>query len=316
VFKQQSDLGTGGPSSASEGDPHAALEQRIRARGPVLDMPFAQSLYKPLLEKQRRDGVEVIGEVAYGPDVRHRLDIYRPQAAETAPRAVMVFLPGGGFIRGDKADRENVGLRFAREGVAVVVANYRLAPEHKWPAGAEDAVAAYTWVRANASRYGFDPSAIFLVGESAGAAHVAAATLVRRFRPVEGFSLAGIALISGAYNPVLEKLAREQFGVATPDPRNEAYFGSDFADYGNMSTVALIDAPPTAPMLITFAELDLLQMQVQAADLFVRLVTEHACKPQLRVIRGHSHLTQTYAVNTGDESLSAPLLEFLRACRA
>jgi triacylglycerol lipase len=309
VFKQQTGLGSGG-------DSHAALESRIRARGPVLDMAFAQSLYRPLLEKQRRDGVEVTSDISYGPDIRHRLDIYRPQAAGAEPRAVMVFLPGGGFIRGDKADRENVGQHFAREGVAVVIANYRLAPEHMWPAGAEDVSAVYTWVRTHALLYGFDPSAIFLVGESAGAAHVAAATLIRRFHPAAGLYLAGIALISGAYNPVLEKLAREQFGVSTPDPRNEAYFGSDFANYRNMSTVALMDTPPSAPMLITFAELDLLQMQVQAAELFVRLVTEYGCNPQLRVIRGHSHLTQTFAVNTGDESLSAPLLEFLRACRA
>jgi triacylglycerol lipase len=83
-----------------------------------------------------------------------------------------------------------------------------------------------------------------------------------------------------------------------------------------MSTIALIDAPPSAPLLITYAELDLLQMQVQAGELFARLVTDHGFKPQLRVIRGHNHITQTYAVNTGDESLSTPVLEFLRACRA
>ena len=110
MFKQQTDLG-------NEGNSRAALESRIRARGPVLDMPFAQSLYRPLLEKQRRDGVEVIGDIPYGPDVRHRLDLYRPQAAATEPRAVMVFLPGGGFIRGDKADRENIGQHFARKAL-------------------------------------------------------------------------------------------------------------------------------------------------------------------------------------------------------
>jgi len=129
-------------------------------------------------------------------------------------------------------------------------------------------------------------------------------------------NVAGVVLISGVYNPVLEKLAREQFGIATPDPRNEAYYGSDFERYQAMSTVALMDSPPLAPLLITFAELDMVQMQVQAGELFARLVTEHGFQPKLQVIPGHNHLTQVYAVNTGDDSLSAPVLDFLRACCA
>jgi acetyl esterase len=291
------------------------LERRIRACGAVLDMPLVRSLYDPLLENQRRDGVRVERDIAYGADPRQRLDLYRPDSKATSPRAMMLFLPGGGFVRGDKSERENFGQYFARQNLTVAVVNYRLAPAHTWPAGAKDAVASFCWARDHAAEYGFDPSSIFLTGESAGAAHVAAATLIQRFHPSDGLSVAGTVLISGVYNPVLERLAREQFGVATPDPRNEPYFGTDFARYDSMSTVSLIDAAPSAPLLITFAELDLLQMQVQAGELFARLVTEHGLKPQLRVIPGHNHLTQGYAVNTGDESLSAPLLEFMRACR-
>jgi acetyl esterase len=293
----------------------ASRERLIRAHGAVLDLHFAQSMYKPLLENQLRDGVTAVRDLAYGSDTRHRLDVYRPQNQGEAPHAVMIFMPGGGFIRGDKSDRDNVGNYFARQGIAVVVANYRLAPQHVWPSGAEDVISVYRWVREHAGHYGLDPARIILAGESAGAAHVAAATLIRRFHPAEGLSVAGTVLISGVYNPVLEKLARQQFGVATPDPRNEAYYGSNFATYKDMSTIALIDALPSAPLLITYAELDMLQMQVQAGELFARLVTEHGFKPQLRVIRGHNHLTQTYAVNTGDESLSGPVLEFVRACR-
>jgi acetyl esterase len=309
-FKKKSEAEADGASD------DALRERRIRAHGPVLDLHFAQAMYKPLLKNQRRDGVDVVRDIAYGSDARHRLDVYRPVRERTVPSAVMVFMPGGGFIRGDKGERENVGQYFARQGIAVVVANYRLAPAHVWPAGAEDVIAVYRWIRDNAAHYGLDPKRMVLAGESAGAAHVAAATLIRRFHPPEGLHIAGVVLISGVYNPVLEKLAREQFGVATPDPRNEAYFGSDFDSYQSMSTIALIDAPPSASLLITYAELDLLQMQVQACELFARLVTDHGFKPQLRVIRGHNHITQTYAVNTGDESLSAPVLEFLRACRA
>jgi triacylglycerol lipase len=54
-------------------------------------------------------------------------------------------------------------------------------------------------------------------------------------------------------------------------------------------------------------------MQVQAGELFARLVTRHGYAPQLAVIRGHNHLSQILSINTGDESLSAPILAFLRA---
>jgi acetyl esterase len=290
----------------------ATLEARIRARGAVLDMPFTQSLYKPLLDRQPREGVQVTHDICYGRDERHRLDVYRPAADQAIPRALMILMPGGGFVRGDKAERENFGQRFARAGIVTAVANYRLAPAHRWPAGAEDVIAVYRWMRQNADQFGIDPRRIFLAGESAGAAHVAAATLLRRFHPPGGLIIAGTVLISGVYNVHLERLARSQFGVPTPDPRNEAYFGPEFERYPSMSTVELIDAPPAAPLLITYAELDLLGMQVQAGELFARLVTRHGYSPELRVIRGHNHLTQVYAVNTGDESLTAPLLEFLQ----
>ena len=298
-------------ASESRGVP-TDIERQIRERGAVLDMPFTQSIYKPLLAHQRRDGVEVQYDLRYGEDPRHVLDVYGSAKSDSATGAVMVFLHGGGFVRGDKSDRENVGLRFAREGFLVLVANYRLAPAHRWPAGAQDVIAVYQWARKHASQLGGDPQRIFLVGESAGAAHVATATLVRRFHPKEGLVIAGAILISGVYNVHLEKLARNQFGVVSPDPRNEPYYGSNFDHYKSMSTIDLIDAPAT-PLLITYAELDLLQMQVQAGELFARLVTQHGFEPQLQVIRGHNHLTQTYAVNTGDETLSAPLLSFMGA---
>jgi triacylglycerol lipase len=274
-------------------------------------MPLTQAIYSPLLRNQRRDGVVVTHDIAYGGDERHRLDVYRPADAGATPHPVMLFLHGGGFVRGDKSEKDNIGYYFARSGYVVMVANYRLAPVSVWPAGAEDAIAAHSWVCANGARYGGDPQRIFLVGESAGAAHVAAATLVRRFHPPQGLAISGAVLISGVYNPELEGLARRQFGVATPDPRNDAYFGADRERYSLMSTVRLIDADPV-PLLITYAELDPPQMQVQAGELFAALVTRHGFHPEVQVIPGHNHLTQVYSINTGDESLSHPICQFLR----
>jgi acetyl esterase len=139
---------------------------------------------------------------------------------------------------------------------------------------------------------------------------VAAATLLRRWQP-PGWRIAGAALLSGPYNARLEGLARTQFGIATPDPRNEAYFGTDPAAWDAASLVDHVDAPPF-PLWISMAERDLLQMQAQAGELFARLVSRHGFAPELRLLREHNHFSQGYSVGTADTSVSAPLLDFIR----
>jgi triacylglycerol lipase len=293
-------------------DKHREILRAIRAAGPVIDPPAAKALYAPLLADMPR-GAEPVGDIVYGADERHRLDVY-PAVGAAGPAPVVVFLHGGGFIRGDKADRAAVGHYFSRHGVVAVLPNYRLGPRHRWPAGAEDVASVLAWARANVGAYGGDPDHIVLAGESAGAAHVAAATLNKRFHPDEGLKIAGAFLASGVYNAELEFLARAQLGIATPDPRNEAYFGTDFAAYRAMSTVELIDAAPF-PLAITYAELDPVQMQAQAGELFARLVTRHGFQPRIGVIANHNHLSQVYAINSGDDALAAPLLAFVRDSR-
>jgi triacylglycerol lipase len=151
------------------------------------------------------------------------------------------------------------------------------------------------WTVAHAADHGGLPERPWLLGESAGAAYVATATFMHRFHPARGLAIAGAILVSGVYNVHLERLARMQFGVPTPDPRNEPYFGSDFGSYPSMSLAEQVDTPPF-PLLITYAELDLLpmQVQVQAGELFARLVVKHGFRPQLRVIPGHNHLSQVF----------------------
>ena len=290
------------------------FESVIRAAGPVIDPQFAKVLYAPALANSPPGG-SVQRNIAYGAHARQVLDLHRPADGDGAGNAdgcpVLIFLHGGGFLRGDKADRDNVGRYFSRHGVLTLVPNYRLAPEHGWPAGPQDVASVFAWAQRHVAEYGGDPRRIVVAGESAGAAHAAAAVLVGRLQQAGGLPAAGLVLISGVYNAQLELRARKQLGIATPDPRNEAYFGTDFARYPDMSTVELIDAPPL-PVLISYAELDPVQMQVQAGELFARLVTRHGYDPEIQVVRGHNHLTQLYAIDTGDESLAGGMLEFVR----
>ncbi|MDO9367576.1 MAG: alpha/beta hydrolase [Sphingopyxis sp.] len=102
--------------------------------------------------------------------------LYQP-AAE-GPLALLVFLHGGGWMLGDLDTHDAMHRHIAaRAGCAVLGVGYRLAPEHPFPAGLDDATTAFAWARREAAALGCDPARIALGGESAGANLTAALCL-------------------------------------------------------------------------------------------------------------------------------------------
>jgi acetyl esterase len=109
----------------------------------------------------------------------HLLDVYRPRSADhRAQLPVVLYVHGGGFEVCSKDTHWMMAGEFARRGYLVFSVNYRLAPEHPYPAGLEDVCAAYLWVLDNAQRFGGNPSRIVVAGESAGANLVSSLALV------------------------------------------------------------------------------------------------------------------------------------------
>jgi len=110
------------------------------------------------------------------------LRIYKPSGA-TEATPVVVWFHGGGFILGD-LDTEDHNCRpmCAEFGVTVVSVDYRLAPEHRYPAGFDDCYHALCWVVDNAQELGVDPDRLALAGHSSGGALVAATALAARDR--------------------------------------------------------------------------------------------------------------------------------------
>ena len=287
------------------------IANRLRELGSGFSLPEVRALYEPLLAAQSTAGVRRRADQRYGPHERHVLDVFAPEPKTAGLSPVLMCLHGGGFVRGDKAMVANIGWHFAQHGIVTVLPNYRLAPESQWPSGPEDVAAVVTWLHAQAASFGGDATRIILMGESAGAAHVAAAVLRRRFGVDASSGVRGAVLVSGPYNARLERLSRSAFGVTTPDPRNDAYFGSDDAEALSAASTAMhIDVAPL-PLLISFAQRDLLPMQVQAGELFARLSGQHGFRPELLCVPEHNHFSQTCAINTGDESLSGPVLDFI-----
>ena len=97
-----------------------------------------------------------------------RARIYRPKTASAKP-GVLVFFHGGGFVCGSIESHEEAVKVLAHEsGVVVCSVDYRLGPEHMFPAAAEDAVTAYAWMREHAGEHGADPARVGVGGDSAG----------------------------------------------------------------------------------------------------------------------------------------------------
>ena len=105
---------------------------------------------------------------------RIRLRVYKPQKA-SAPVPVLVWVHGGGYVVGNLNMSDERLLQFVQElGIAIVSVDYRLAPEHPFPAALDDAYATLKWVHDQAHVLGIDPNRIAVGGDSAGGGLAAA----------------------------------------------------------------------------------------------------------------------------------------------
>jgi acetyl esterase len=104
-----------------------------------------------------------------GPAGEIPIRIYTPVAAGAAPLPVLVYYHGGGWVIGDLNTHDGVCRVLANEsGCKVVAVDYRLAPEHPFPAAVDDSFAALQWVADNAGELGVDANRIAVGGDSAG----------------------------------------------------------------------------------------------------------------------------------------------------
>lgn len=153
---------------------------------------------------------------AYGPGGRQSLDVYAPRRMDVA-RPVAVFLYGGGWERGRKWDYGWVAQALAARGYVVVLPDYRLYPQVRFPAFLNDSAQAVRWAVDHAAAYGGDASRIVLLGHSAGAYNAVMLGLepsYLRSAGVDPARIAGVVGIAGPYDflPLKGHMA-DVFGV-------------------------------------------------------------------------------------------------------
>jgi triacylglycerol lipase len=293
-------------SDSTSGGMPPEIAAELRAIGARIEPVRTGELYAPLHPKEPYPWLAVTRDVAYGSHERNVLDVFTAPTPGTG-KPVVVFVHGGGFARGAKHTPgspfyDNIGVWAVGYGLVGITVNYRLAPEHTWPSGIEDMAAIVTWLKANVARYGGDPNKIFFWGHSAGAAHVAD-YVANRANAGREAGVAGAILTSGFYD------------LGTEVSVWQAYYGADVASYAERSSLPGL-LKTTVPLLVVDAELDdPVNFQAQADKLTAARAA--AGKPVERVhLAGHSHISETYAVGTGDRSLSGPVLAFIRRLNA
>jgi acetyl esterase/lipase len=227
------------PALAQQAPMSEDLAWKLLELGRVIDPPKTAALYAPMQEKEPYSGVKVERDVKYGSAERHLLDVFTPEA-HSAARPVLIYIHGGGFVAGNRRSPpgapfyDNIMLWAAKNGFVGVNATYRLAPASPWPAGAEDLAAVVQWVSKEITGRGGDPARIFLMGQSAGAVHVASYVSHPEFHKVKGGGLAGVIMVSGIYD-------------LTASPAGDAeiaYFGSDPSRYAERSSLQGLAATP------------------------------------------------------------------------
>lgn len=180
--------------------------------------------FKQLADARRPaspEAVHLVRDVKVaGPEIPVRF--YKPEMAEPAP--VLIYFHGGGWVLGDLDSHDHVCRALANKvPCAVVSVDYRLAPEHKFPAAAEDSYAATEWVATHAAELGIDVSRIAVGGDSAGGNLATVVSQMARDRgrpgivfqlliyPATDMRLGAASIDENAHAPVLTKAAMVWF---------------------------------------------------------------------------------------------------------
>jgi acetyl esterase len=214
-----------------------------------LPAPAARMMFAAIMEMTGPKDVP-IGKVANlvcpGPGGDIPLRIYTPVAPAAEALPALLFFHGGGFVIGNIDTHDGLCRVIANEaGVRVIAVDYRLAPEHKYPAAIDDAYAALTYVEANAAQLGVDANRLAVGGDSAGGAMTAVLTQMAKekggpkiafqllFFPVTQIGEETTSLKNYAEGFVLERAGLEWFyknyvpaGADRKDPAISPLYGS------------------------------------------------------------------------------------------
>ena len=242
------------------------------------------------------------------------LDIYQPKAKCIQPLPVMVYIHGGGWVRGDKAN--GVGTKaewFTKHGYLFVSVNYRLSPKVQHPAHVQDVASAIAWVHKNIETYCGDPEHIFVMGHSAGA-HLAA-LVGSDGRYLENHGL-GLDDLKGVI--VLDTGAVDILGVAPVAGQNlpkmwEQAFGPK-SGWADPSPITHVPSAENLPPFLLFTT-EGRRAAAQANDRFADALTQRNVSARHTRAEDRNHSEINRKMGTEGDTCTVEVMNFLAPIR-
>jgi acetyl esterase/lipase len=246
-----------------------------------------------------------------------KMDVYYPRLQPGQVSPAVVYVHGGGWVGGDKSEVGQFAGPVVASGYLVASINYRLAPQHRWPAQIEDTKCAVRHLRAYAARYGLDPARIGIWGASAGGHLAALAGLARSDAGFEGTGgypeqSSEVAAVIDMFGPtdlgppydrtfpidLIERLVGKQAGEAVEELRR-----------ASPVTYVRGDAPP---FLILHGDMDRVVPLSQSESLHTKL-TAAGARSNLVVVKnaGHAFIPSGGAISPGVFELGSIIINFL-----
>jgi acetyl esterase/lipase len=234
--------------------------------------------------------------------VKHKLDLYLPKDQKNFP--VIFFLHGGAWRHGDKSSFLGLyGLlasSWARHGIGVVVANYRLSPSVSHPEHIKDVARAFAWTHANIGKYGGRVDEIFVSGHSAGGHLAALLSTDESYLKAQGLSLKairGAIPMCGVFHIADGHMYDSMFGD-DPQVRRQA-------------SPVCHACPEAPPFLIIYADQDLPMCNKKFAEEFCTALKEHKVSTQSLEVPDRNHATLLIKAASDADPVNKAVRDFI-----
>jgi acetyl esterase/lipase len=237
----------------------------------------------------------------YGESDQNLLDVATSVDKDSTPRPVLLFVAGSSFADErtpvDWTMRQHAACLAARSGMVGVTMAYRRAPDHPWPAGAQDVAAATSWIHQNIDLFGGDRRAIVAVGFEVGAFHLASFLAHKEFQAADS-DLAGAVLLSGIYRSDAEAGDGER-----------SYLGADASQYDKRSAFPGI-LTVEEPIVLAWSAVDPPRLVAQGESLKERLCEAGHC-PRTALLTNRDTPSSVFGLDGAGDSLAERLRQLL-----